>query len=163
MRAYQRFDPSRLTPAEVAEVAEIEPQKPRTSATSATSAGADLAEAKNYPAEWASGFVKMCAMPCPEQVGSERWLALIHGTADFLDSWAGQAAAMGWGTFDLFGCSPTKPDQRHDYKGLIWFLLDRDIAALTESAVTLRAGPRATLTYRKHVGELPGQIAVWEL
>ncbi len=66
-------------------------------------------------------------------------------------------------SWDLFGCHPAKPDNRHDYKGLIWFLPDRDIAALTESAVTLRAGPRATLTYRKHGGELPGQVPVWEL
>ena len=105
----------------------------------------------------------MCSMPCPEQVGPDRWLALIRSAADFLDAWAGQAAALRWGTLDLFGCCLSGPDQRYDYAGLIWFLPDRDVAALTESAVTLRTRSRATLTYRKHVGPLPGQVLVWDL
>ena len=61
MRAYQRFDPSSLTPAEIAEVAEIEPQEPQTSAGLATSAGGDLAEPKTrdaLPEEWTAAFAQ---------------------------------------------------------------------------------------------------------
>ena len=173
-----KLEPQVRDPAKTAKAAKDAPRESPNLATLATLAGVrdessnlegasksslTPAEAKNYPAEWAAGFVKMCSMPCPKQIRSERWLALVHSTADFLDSWAGQAAALGWGTLDLFGCCPSGPDQRYDYAGLIWFLSDRDIAALTESDITLRTQSGSIQKYRKHVGALPGQVLVWEL
>ena len=80
-----------------------------------------------------------------------------------MDAWAGQACALQWTTLDLFGCHPVKPEARHEYKGAVWFLRDREIVALTESVITLRTRSGSIQTFRKHVGELPGRVLIWDL
>ena len=81
----------------------------------------------------------------------------------FMHAWAAQAHALRWTTLDLFGCHPTAPDRRHDYMGVCWFLRDKEIVAFDEATITLRTRSGSIQAFRRHIGALPGRVAIWDL
>ena len=64
-----------------------------------------------------------------------RWLQFVNDIGRFLDGrFAMQAAALGWGPFELFGCDHDRPFARIEQAGLIWQLNGDRLVALTAYA-----------------------------
>jgi hypothetical protein len=114
------------------------------------------------PREWAEGFAALAAMPPPTGFWPDRWQRIIDAAGHFLDSWAGDAARLGWTTYDAFGCHDTAPAARFDCKGLV-MLLDRyRIVSIDERGADLatESGARQRF-YRRPMP--PGTTMLWEL
>jgi hypothetical protein len=78
------------------------------------------------PRAWAEGFARLDRARPPDDMPHWRWLRFIDDCGRFLDGgWAAQAAALGWGAADLFGCDRYKPFVRVDRMGLLWLLNGR--------------------------------------
>ena len=115
------------------------------------------------PREWAEGFARLDPDRPPADVPPRRWLQFVDDVGRFLDSrLAQQAAALGWGSFDLFGCDRDRPFARIDQAGLLWLPNGNRLVALSAeaAAVETRAGER--LTYRRKRIEV-GCVLAWEL
>jgi hypothetical protein len=46
----------------------------------------------------------------------------VDDAGHFLDTWAAEPAACGWGPLEVFGCDRNRPWQRLDKMGLAWFI-----------------------------------------
>jgi hypothetical protein len=115
------------------------------------------------PREWAEGFARLDPDRSPADVPPRRWLQFVDDVGRFLDSrLAQQAAALGWGPYDLFGCDRDRPFARIDQAGLLWLPNGNRLVALSveAAAVETRAGER--LTYRRKRSEV-GCVLAWEL
>jgi hypothetical protein len=103
-------------------------------------------------------------LPCayPEHA----WRQLIIDAGRFLDSWAAQAAALGWPDWELFGCHRGSPWGRIQGMGLVLLLRSDESAALTATEAVIRTRTGAHQTYRRkpcdplHPAE---RCLVWEL
>jgi hypothetical protein len=84
---------------------------------------------------------------CPAGVGHDRWLQAREDAGVFLETWAEQAAALGWTAEDLFRLHPTEPMARYDAMGLVWLLRGRPVVAMTESTATIKSPTGSLLTY----------------
>jgi len=116
------------------------------------------------PREWAEGFARLDPDRPPADVPPRRWLQFVNDVGRFLDSGlAQQAAALGWGPFDLFGSDRDRPFVRIDQLGLLWLLNGNRLFALSTDAAVVenRAGER--LTYRRKTVEAAGRTLAWEL
>ena len=94
------------------------------------------------------------------------WQQLIVDAERFLDDWAAQAAALGWPTWELFGCCRRAPWGRIQGMGLVLLLRGDEIAALTatEAVIRSRTGARQTYGRRPHDPLHPAErCLVWEL
>src|SRR5262249_25372049 len=72
------------------------------------------------PRAWGEGFARLHPDRPPGDVPVKRWLQFVDDIGLFLDSgWAEQAAGLGWGPCDLFGCDRDRPFARIDQAGLL--------------------------------------------
>ena len=111
---------------------------------------------------WADGIARLDPERPPGDVPPRRWRQFMYDAARFLDSgFAKQAAALGWDTFDLFGCDSNRPFARIDNAGLIWMLDGDRLVALTEQSARIETRSGSTLTYRRKPGDL-GRVLAWE-
>jgi hypothetical protein len=117
-------------------------------------------------AAWADGIARLGAMPPPRTYPAHAWQQLIVDAERFLDGWAQQAAALGWPTWELFGCHRRAPWGRIQGMGLMLLLRGDEIAALTATEAVIRTRTGAHQTYRRkpcdplHPAE---RCLVWEL
>jgi hypothetical protein len=96
-------------------------------------------------------------------VPTRRWLRFVDDVGVFLDSpFCASAVALGWTSLNLFGCDRNRPYARIDQAGLLWFLSNSRLVALTENTATIQRPTGATQTYRRKLGG-PGQALPWEL
>jgi hypothetical protein len=93
----------------------------------------------DVPALFAEPFA-LLQQACPKGVPIQRWQTLVNDAGVFLDSWGHHAAALGWGSEDLFGRHQTKPMLRHDATGLCWATNGQHVVALTGTAAKLSGG-----------------------
>jgi hypothetical protein len=114
------------------------------------------------PRAWAEGFARLDPDRPPGDVPLRRWQRLVDDVGLFLDRWAAYAAALGWGSHDLFGCDRDRPFARIDQCGLLWLLNGDRLIMLTENAATIEMRTGARLTYRRKPAE-PGRVLAWEL
>ena len=116
------------------------------------------------PEDWHRGVGALISLPCPASVRPPRWDRLQLDAATFYETWAAQAAALGWSTYDVFGANRTKPIERVDMAGLVLLINGRGLAALTDTEAAISTRTSARLTYRrKWIEPAPGQVLLWEL
>jgi len=117
-------------------------------------------------ADWADGAARLAAMASPRHYPDQAWQQLIVDAERFLGDWAAQAAALGWPTWELFGCHRRAPWGRIQGMGLVLLLRGNEIAALTETEAVIRMPTGARQSYRRqprdplHPAE---RCLVWEL
>ena len=115
------------------------------------------------PREWAEGFARLDPDRPPGDVPLRRWQRFVDDVGFFLDSpLCAVAAALGWGTYDLFGCDRDRPFARIDHAGLLWLLNGAKLVMLAENAATIETRTGARQTYRRRPSE-PGRVLAWEL
>jgi hypothetical protein len=115
------------------------------------------------PREWAEGFARLDPDRPPADVPPRRWLQFVDDVGRFLDSrLAQQAAALGWGPFDLFGCDRDRPFARIDQAGLLWLPNGNRLVALSAEAAAVETRTGERLTYRRKRIEV-GCVLAWEL
>lgn len=115
------------------------------------------------PREWAEGFALLHPDRPPAGVPCDRWQRFVDVAGKFLDrGYAAQAAALGWGPLELFGCDATKPAVCVDLQGLLWLIPEgARLVTLTADAATLRMSTGAIQTYHRVVPR--GAVLAWEL
>jgi hypothetical protein len=113
--------------------------------------------------EWAEGFAQLDPDRPPGDVPRRRWLQFINDIGRFLDSsFAEQAAALGWGPFDLFCCDRDSPFDRIDKAGLLWLIHGDRLLALTSDAALIETRTGTRQIYRRKPTE-PGRVLAWDL
>jgi hypothetical protein len=119
------------------------------------------------PDEWRNGLHRLLMMSRPACVARAEWRGLIRGTLHLIDNpggkpWALTAAQLGWSMLDLWGSHPAKPGQRHDMKGLAWFVVGSPVIAMARDRAVVETTRGSRLTYlRRPPG--PGQVLAWKL
>jgi hypothetical protein len=79
-----------------------------------------------------------------------RWDQFVSDARQFLNSnWYPKAQSLGWTITDLFGADQIKPYARIDRMGAVLLINGCQIAAMTETSITIRTKDNATLTIRK--------------
>jgi hypothetical protein len=117
-------------------------------------------------AAWAEGMARLCRMLPPRNYPERPWQKLIVDAERFLDGWAAQAAALGWPTWELFGCHRHAPWGRIQGMGLVLLLRGKELAALTATEAVIRTATGAHQTFHRkpfdplHLSE---RSLVWEL
>jgi hypothetical protein len=115
------------------------------------------------PREWAEGFARLDPDQPPANVPLKRWQRFIDDVGRFLDSpFCAVAAALGWGSHDLFGADRDRPFARIDRAGLLWLLNGDKVLMLAQDAVTIETRTGARQTYRCKPPD-PGRVLAWEL
>jgi hypothetical protein len=115
------------------------------------------------PREWAEGFARLEPDRPPADVPPRRWRRFVDDLGRFLDGgFAGQAARLGWGPFELFGCDRDRPFARIDQAGLLWLLDGHRLAALSENTATIETRTGARQTFRREPSQ-PGRVLAWDL
>jgi hypothetical protein len=115
------------------------------------------------PRAWAEGFAMLDPGRPRGDVPPSRWQRFIDDVGRFLDSeFCAHAAALGWGSHDLFGCDCDRPFARVDQAGLLLLLNGDELVALSENTATIRTRTGAPQTYRRKPNA-PGQVLPWEL
>jgi hypothetical protein len=115
------------------------------------------------PRTWAEGFARLDPDRPPGDVPSQRWRRFVDDVGRFLDNpFCAIATALGWGSYDLFGCDRDRPFARIDQAGLLWLLSGDKLIALSENTATIETRTGVRQTYRckpRH----PGHVLAWEL
>jgi hypothetical protein len=115
------------------------------------------------PGAWAEGFARFDPDRPPAGVPLQRWKRFLDDVRHFLDNgFAVQAAALGWGPYDLFGCDRDRPFARIDQAGLLWLLNGDRLIALSETTATIQTRTGARHTFHRRPSE-PGRVLAWEL
>lgn len=115
------------------------------------------------PRTWAEGFARLHPDHPPADVPPQRWQQFVDDCGQFLDGgFAATAAALGWGTYDLFGCDRDRPFARIDQCGLLWLLNGAWLIALTAETATIEARAGVRQSYRRRPAA-PGRVLVWKL
>ena len=132
------------------------PQRPRP----------QTARHRPFEAAWVTGVARLRATPPPRTYPEHAWQQLMVDAGRFLDSWATQAAALGWPDWELFGCHRRAPWGRIQGMGLVLLLRGDEIAALTATEAVIRTRTGVQHIYRRkprdplHPAE---RRLVWEL
>jgi hypothetical protein len=122
-----------------------------------------VAYKRGIPHAWTEGFARVDPDRPPGDVPPRRWCQFVDDISRFLDSdFAPTAAALGWGSLDLFGCDRDRPFARLDQAGLLWLLNGDELIALSENTATIETRTGARQTWRHKRGE-PGRVLAWEL
>jgi hypothetical protein len=115
------------------------------------------------PRVWAEGFAHLYPDRPPSDVPLRRWQQFVDDVGRFLDGpFCTAAAALGWGSFDLFGCDHDKPFARIDRAGLLWLLNGGRLVMLTDNGATIETQTGVRQTLRCRPAE-PGRVLAWEL
>jgi hypothetical protein len=115
------------------------------------------------PRAWAEGFGRLHPDRPPGDVPPKRWQRFVDDAGQFLESpFCAVAAALGWGSYDLFGCDRDRPFARIDHAGLLWLLNGDRLIALTENTATIETRTGARQTFRRKPNE-PGRVLAWQL
>ena len=126
----------------------------------------DAAAPVEVVAAWAEGVARLGGILPPRHYPEHAWRQLIIDAGRFLDSWAAQAAAFGWPTWELFGCHRRAPWGRITGMGLILLLRGDELAALTATEAVIRTRTDAHQTYRRKPADPLHPVErclVWEL
>ena len=75
--------------------------------------------ATTAPAEWVAGVARLIGMATPTGYSKGRWRLIATDAESVINTWAGQAAALGWSTAEVFGCHRWAPAKRYDAAGLV--------------------------------------------
>jgi hypothetical protein len=120
-------------------------------------------DSHNIPRVWAEGFTRLDPDRPPADVPRRRWLAFIDDCGRFLDGgFAARAAALGWGSFDVFGCDRDRPFARIDRAGLLWLLNGNRLIALSQNTATVETGTGTRQTWHRKPNQL-SRVLPWEL
>jgi len=122
-----------------------------------------LAEMEGVPEEWLTGLALMSRMAAPAGVTPADWASFVAGATRLLVAWGAQLAALGWTTADLFAVHRFRPMNRNDYAGLVRFLGQDDVRAVTATTATLRTASGATQTYYRRTPSDSDWVLMWEL
>jgi hypothetical protein len=115
------------------------------------------------PRDWAEGFARLDPDRPPADVPLARWRCFIGDIGHFLDGgFATTAAALGWGSYDLFGADRDRPFARIDQAGLLWLLNGDRLIALSENTATIETRTCASQTFRRRPQQ-HGRSLAWEL
>ena len=115
------------------------------------------------PREWAEGYARLDPDHPPADVPSRCWQQFIDDTRRFLNGgFAETAAALGWGSHDLFGCDRDRPFARIDQAGLCWLIVGNQLVDISESAATIETWSGVRQRYRRKPSE-PGRVPAWKL
>lgn len=114
------------------------------------------------PRDWAEGFARLNPDRPPGDVSAARWRRYVDDVGQFIDRWAGHAAALGWGPLDLFGCDRDRPFARLDQNGLLWLLNGGHLVALTEDAAVMEDHAGVRQTWRRRPSKWD-RVLAWEL
>jgi hypothetical protein len=117
------------------------------------------------PRTWTEGYARLDPDRPPSDVPLKRWQRFIDDVGRFLNSpFCAVAVALGWGSFDLFGCDCDRPYARIDCAGLLWLLNGNRLVMLAEDAATIETRTGARQTWRrKDSGVGSGRVLAWEL
>ena len=117
----------------------------------------------SIPRAWAEGLARLDPDQPPGDTPPERWQIFITDVGRLLDSgFLGQAAALGWGSHDLFGCDAGRPYARLDRAGLLWLLHGDRVVAMTADTATIETSTGARQTYRRKPSEA-GRVLAWQI
>jgi hypothetical protein len=115
------------------------------------------------PRTWAEGFARLDPDQPPADVPLKRWQRFIDDVGRFLESpFCAVAAALGWGSHDLFGADRDRAFARIDRAGLLWLLNGDKLLMLAQDAATIETRTGARQTYRCKPPD-PGRVLAWEL
>jgi TubC N-terminal docking domain len=117
-------------------------------------------------ASWVAGVARLATMAPPRTYPAHAWQQLITDAERFLNGWAAPAAALGWPTWELFGCHKRAPWGRIQGMGLLLLLRGDEIAALTATEAAIRTWTGARQTYRRKPADPLHPVdrcLVWEL
>ena len=116
------------------------------------------------PHDWAEGYTTLCAALRPATIPPFRWVELVKNAGHFLDRWGAQAAALGWNSEDIFGCSPVAPLARHDLQGLVFVVGSGEVVAITDATAIIKTNRGSLLTFRRKVPpEAARGRCLWDL
>lgn len=123
--------------------------------------------ARHLPDTWRDGARLLVAMSPPLDWPAAAWERLNAALPGFMIAWAPQAAALGWGTLDLFGCHPAAPYARLDQQGLALGLCDFEVVAMSERSAAVAFGRDCTgrrmRYYRRPAEGVNGAVPIWSL
>jgi hypothetical protein len=71
--------------------------------------------------------------------------------------------ALGWRVVDVFGTDAIAPVERHDHKGLIWFLAGHRLIAATSATATVETPTGQRQTYSRHHNRVTDMVLLWDL
>jgi hypothetical protein len=74
----------------------------------------------NAPCAWVEGFARLDPARRLPGIPPKQWQAVIDAIGQFLDRWAGQAAALGWEAADIFGADADRPEVSWLNSGPLW-------------------------------------------
>jgi hypothetical protein len=87
-------------------------------------------ERGGIPLEWINGVARLDRRRAPVDVPQHRWQVFVRDCEIFCQSWAGQAADLGWDDKAIFGCSKSQPLSYLRVAGLVWALAGRKLIRL---------------------------------
>jgi hypothetical protein len=107
---------------------------------------------------WRAGMATFAGSspPCPG-CGPDQWARIRRAAARFLDEFGDRAAALAWGTRDLFGVDPGGGLLKPERCGAMMRSNGRAITAVDDRKITFEDGG----TFERSSRESPS-IAVWE-
>ncbi len=125
---------------------------------------ADQRTAAPPPAAWIAGVARLIGTdPLPGHT-NDRWRVLVRGADHFIDTWAGQAAALSWTDLEVFGVHRAAPATRYDAMGLVAALNGGRIVAMTaDDAVIENARGARARHYRQLTAPEGEQAILWEM
>ncbi len=125
---------------------------------------ADQRTAAPPPAAWIAGVARLIGTDLLPGYTKDRWRVLIRGAEHFIDTWAGQAAALGWTDLEVFGVHRAAPATRYDAMGLVAALNGDRIVAMTADAATTEnsRGARAR-RFRRLTAPECERVVLWNL
>ena len=116
------------------------------------------------PAAWVAGVARLIGMDPPTGFNKERWRLIVRDAEGFIDTWAGQAAALGWTDQEAYGAHRTAPAVRYDAMGLVAALNGNRIVAMTADDAVIENGRGGRLRhYRRLTAPLSEVVLIWEL
>ena len=121
-----------------------------------TAAGGDAAA--TAPTELVQGVARLIGMDPPAGYTTELWRLLVRDAEHFIDTWAGQAAALGWSDLEVFGCHRRSPAARLDAMGLVAALNGDRIVAMTDDDAVIE---NARGTRARHFRQLTAPEGEW--
>lgn len=134
------------------------PSPPPTLATLATLAASD--DWPSLPADWRDGLTRLRDADKPLLGSAEPSSRLVADALELADTWAPQAAALGWSAVDLFGVEPNGA-RRVDRDGLAASLEGRKVVAVTSDAATLSTRSGGFLRHYRR--DKPGSVPLWNV